>query len=101
MKIFKQITASGKEWKPCIECGRRFEHGEIITALSRDDGICVRYWYCSGCIESWWPLWSLPAVESPGPKEYFVHLKEDVIEKMDIDRFNGTGRRALYAGAIV
>ncbi len=51
MKIFSQGIASGREWKPCIECGRVFESGEIITSISTDSGFSVRYWYCCLCIE--------------------------------------------------
>lgn len=51
MKIFSKTVATGKEWKPCIECGRVFECGEIISSISSDAGFSVTYWYCCKCIE--------------------------------------------------
>jgi len=51
MKIFSKAIATGKEWKPCIECGQVFEWGEIISSLSTDEGFSVTYWYCYKCIE--------------------------------------------------
>ena len=54
MKIFKQIIANGFEWHPCIHCGRRFVIGEIITALSDDEGNSCGYWYCSECFDRFW-----------------------------------------------
>lgn len=54
MKIFKQTIASGNEWKPCIDCGKRFVIGEIITAIENDTGSCVDYWYCSECFDRYW-----------------------------------------------
>ena len=54
MKIHKQIIATGHEWQPCIHCGERFVFGEIITAMSDDDGNRCGYWYCSKCFEEFW-----------------------------------------------
>jgi len=54
MKIFKQIIATGHEWKPCIHCGKRFVIGEILTAISDDSGHDCRCWYCAECFERFW-----------------------------------------------
>ena len=54
MKIHKQTIANGHEWKPCIDCGHRFEFGEIITAIANDTDSHVYYWYCSKCFEQYW-----------------------------------------------
>jgi len=54
MKIYKQIIATGIEWKPCIHCGKRFVFGEIITALTNDSGHDCRCWYCAECFERYW-----------------------------------------------
>jgi len=54
MKIHKQTIAGGLEWKPCCHCGRRFVVGEIITALSDDEGNSCQYWYCSECFDLYW-----------------------------------------------
>jgi len=51
MKIFSKAIATGKEWKPCIECGSVFEWGEIISSISSDAGLSVTYWYCCKCIK--------------------------------------------------
>jgi hypothetical protein len=51
-RIFKQIVASGREWKGCEHCGRWFEAGEILTAVQIHSGMVV-YWECSECIEQW------------------------------------------------
>ena len=50
MKIFSKAIATGREWKPCIECGRTFEHGEIISSISTQNGAHVTYWFCHLCI---------------------------------------------------
>ena len=55
MKIFSKAIATGKEWKPCIECGRVFEWGEIISSISTDAGYSVTYWYCCKCIARFFP----------------------------------------------
>ena len=54
MKIYKQTIANGHEWQPCCHCNHRFVVGEIITALSDDDGNCCQYWYCSECFDGFW-----------------------------------------------
>lgn len=51
-RIYKQIVASGQEWKGCENCGRRFEAGEIMTAVQLYSGM-VLYWECSRCTEEW------------------------------------------------
>lgn len=56
MKIFSQIIATGKEWKPCIECGRIFICGEVISSVSSDAGFNVMSWYCCNCIERFFPF---------------------------------------------
>ena len=50
VRIFSRAIATGKEWKPCVECGKVFEEGEAIASFSRDDGAYCTYWYCSDCI---------------------------------------------------
>jgi hypothetical protein len=58
MKIFSQAIATGKEWKPCVECGGVFEEGEVITSIATDNNFGVSYWYCSKCFDGWG--WSVP-----------------------------------------
>lgn len=53
MRIFSRAIATGKEWKPCIECGKVFEEGEAIASFSRDNGAMCTYWYCCDCIEKY------------------------------------------------
>lgn len=53
MKIFSQCIATGKEWKPCIKCGKVFEQGEVISSVSTDAGFSVTYWYCCECIDNY------------------------------------------------
>lgn len=55
MKIFSKYTATGKEWKPCIECGRVFFHGEIVSSIATDSDCSVTYWYCHKCIAKFFP----------------------------------------------
>jgi len=55
MKIFSKVIATGREWKPCIECGRTFEHGEILSSISTQNGAHVTYWYCHLCIARYFP----------------------------------------------
>ena len=74
MKIFSQIIATGKEWKPCIECGRVFVYGEIISSISTDSGFSVTYWYCCECIERF----SLPNLYID--PEYICHRVDRLIE---------------------
>lgn len=63
MKIYKQIIANGHEWKPCVHCGKRFELGEIITALMDDNGNGCSYWNCAECFERFWFYPLPPPVE--------------------------------------
>jgi hypothetical protein len=51
MKIHRRIIATGKEWKPCIECGKKFEQGEILTAIDSEGNAGVVYWYCEECTD--------------------------------------------------
>jgi hypothetical protein len=51
MKIHRQIIATGKEWKPCIECGGKFEVGEVLTAIDSEGNAGVVYWYCERCAD--------------------------------------------------
>jgi hypothetical protein len=51
-RIYKQIIGSGREWNGCEQCGRRFEAGEIITAVQIYTGVVI-YWECSECTEEW------------------------------------------------
>lgn len=86
MKIFSQIIATGKEWKPCIECGRVFVHGEIISSISTDSGLSVTYWYCCECIERF----SLNLYVDP---EYICHRADRLIE---LGKFNNYERLTPY-----
>jgi len=87
MKIFSQSIASGTEWKPCIECGRVFECGEIITSISTDSGFSVRYWYCCLCIERFCPKGFF---DDP---EYICDRLDRLIE---LERFGNYGRYIPY-----
>jgi len=58
----------------CIECGKRFEYGEIITALVRDTGCNVNYWYCSKCFDRWW-FWPGPVPVERDDKIQLVMVK--------------------------
>jgi len=51
MKIHRQIIATGREWKPCIECGRRFEPGEVLTAIDTESNAGVKHWFGEQCTE--------------------------------------------------
>ena len=48
-KIFSKAIATGREWKPCIKCGKVFACGEIISSITTDSGFNVTYWYCRSC----------------------------------------------------
>ncbi len=74
MKIFSQAIATGREWKPCIECGRVFECGEIISSISTDSDCSVTYWYCCECIERF----SQPKLYVD--PEYICHRVDRLIE---------------------
>ena len=51
-RIFKQIVATGREWKGCSHCGKRFEVGEILTAVQIYTGMVI-FWECSQCTDEW------------------------------------------------
>ena len=80
MKICKQIIATGIEWQPCIHCDKQFVFGEIITALSDDEGNSCKHWYCSECFERFW-FAPLP-VPVPAEDEDFcvVVIKDNKIQ---------------------
>jgi len=88
MKIFSKIIATGKEWKPCIECGRAFEHGEILCSISTDAGLSVTYWYCHRCIERFC------GEELYIDHEYIWHRAGRFIESR---KFHNYGRYTLYS----
>jgi hypothetical protein len=50
-KIHRQIIATGREWKPCVECGRPFEEGEVLTAVDTESNAGVSYWYGEQCTQ--------------------------------------------------
>ncbi|HUS74317.1 MAG TPA: hypothetical protein VMY06_14750 [Sedimentisphaerales bacterium] len=75
MKIFKQTIANGHEWQPCIHCGKRFVIGEIITALSDDEGNSCGYWYCSECFDRFW-FCPLPAPVERDDDFYMVAIED-------------------------
>jgi len=52
MKIHRRIIATGIEWKPCVECRKKFEQGEILTAIDTEGNRGVVYWFCEKCTES-------------------------------------------------
>ena len=80
MKIYKQIIATGTEWKPCIHCDHRFVIGEIITAITNDSGDDCRYWYCAECFEQFW--FALLPVPVPAEDEdfYMVFIEENKLK---------------------
>lgn len=88
MKMFSKIVATGKEWKPCIECGRIFEHGEILCSIATDTDVNVTYWYCSICTERYFsrPEW-------PGTPQYELQRLERFIE---MEKFDEYGRYAKF-----
>jgi hypothetical protein len=51
MKIHRRIIATGIEWKPCRECGRKFIEGEILTAVDSEGIAGVVHWFCEKCTE--------------------------------------------------
>ena len=51
MKIHRRIIATGNEWKPCVECDRPFEAGEVLTAIDTEDNRGTLYWFCEECTE--------------------------------------------------
>lgn len=84
-RIFKQIIASGREWQGCQHCGRRFEAGEILTAVELYSGK-VLYWECCDCTEQWLGPYddelSLVPPEPPSPyKLLVVNVKTDQLEE--------------------
>ncbi len=50
-KIHRQIIATGNEWKPCIECKRKFESGELLTAFDTESNAGVLSWFGEQCTE--------------------------------------------------
>jgi len=51
MKIHRRIIATGREWKPCCQCGRKFEAGEILTAVDVGGNAPIAHWFCEACTE--------------------------------------------------
>jgi len=51
MKIHRRIIATGREWKPCCECGQKFDEGEILTAVDVGGNSPMVYWLCEDCTE--------------------------------------------------
>ena len=49
--IHRQIIATGREWKACIECGQSFEAGEVLTAIDTHSNNGVIAWFCESCTE--------------------------------------------------
>ena len=90
MKIFSQIIATGREWKPCAECGRVFVCGEVISSISSDTDISVTYWYCCECIERFFP----PNLYVN--REYMCHRVDRLIE---MEKFNNYERCITYRPA--
>ncbi len=89
MKMFSKIVASGKEWKPCIECGRVFEQGEILCSIATDSGTSVTYWYCHICTERYFgrPEW-------PGNPRYVLQRLERF---MEMEKFGEYERYKQYS----
>lgn len=51
MKIHRRIIATGREWKPCVHCNRKFDAGELLTAMDYEGNSGVIYWFCEECTE--------------------------------------------------
>ena len=51
MRIHRRIIATGREWKPCIECNQKFDKDEILTAVDTDSNRGVMFWFCEKCTE--------------------------------------------------
>jgi len=86
-RIFKQIIATGHEWKECSHCGERFEVGEIITAVQIYSGMVI-YWECSQCTDEWLGPYDdeLKLQPPPLPPEYkliAVNPKTQALEIFD------------------
>jgi len=79
MKIYKQIIATGIEWKPCVHCDKRFVYGEIITALTNDTGSRVDSWYCSECFERFW-FYPLPVPVERDDDFCMVVIKDNKVQ---------------------
>lgn len=88
MKIFSQVTATGEEWKPCIECGHVFVCGETISSLSSDTGDSVTCWYCCDCFDR---HWSYSYARDDG--EYICRRLDRIMEMEDFN--NGNYRRYI------
>jgi hypothetical protein len=67
-KIHRQIIATGNEWKPCVECGGKFDLGEVMTAIDTGSNAGVVHWFCDECTDrlygfllahSWRQTWVL------------------------------------------
>lgn len=43
--------STGKEWKPCCECNKKFDQDEILTAVDTESFSGVIYWFCEKCTE--------------------------------------------------
>lgn len=80
MKIFSQIIATGKEWKPCVECGKVFVDGEVISSISSDAGFSVMSWYCCKCIEEYFPF---PPDDICHKTDRFRWQKKNLFEKSE------------------
>ena len=85
-KIFSKAIATGREWKPCIECGKVFKSGEIISSITTGNGINVTYWYCRRCTAKFFPknFYIDP--------KYVCHRLDRLIE---MDRFDNYDRYVL------
>ncbi len=90
MKIFSKAIATGREWKPCIECGKIFSCGEIISSISTQNGAMVTYWYCYKCIERFFR----PRPCTEYDPEYICHRVDRLIE---LKKFNKYKRYAAYS----
>jgi len=88
MKRHKTITASGNEWKPCVWCGRKFGHGETISAISNDDGTNCKYWFCYKCIDIFFPYIPPEWLALPEPKEEYSLIMVDPITHELVDALN-------------
>jgi len=87
-QIYKQIIATGREWKGCEQCGRRFEMGEIITAMQIYSGMVV-YWECSDCTEEWFgPYDDELKLQPPPPPPEFVLISMNPQTKT-LEMFDG------------
>ena len=77
MKIFRQIIATGDEWKPCCYCGKQFACGEIITSILCSNGVSVKSWLCSECFDEWFPYDPPAWLELPEIKDDYCLVMID------------------------